>query len=81
MLEQFAAAKQICKGRVNGFKKYRLKRPCYLAGRQGERLSTEAAHSLLDELEAVEGLRIIQLDTCRSLADKELLDCISLELG
>lgn len=79
MLERFAEAKKICKGRVKGFKKYRLKRPCYSAGRQGERVTPEVAHSLLDELEGVEGLRIIQLDTCRSLADKGLLDVISIE--
>ena len=79
MLERFTEAKQICKGRINGFRKYRLKRPCYSAGRQGERLSTELAHALLDELEAVEGLRIIQIECCRSLADKGLLDVISIE--
>lgn len=79
MLERFEAAKKICKGKVNGFRKYRLKRPCYSAGRQGERLSTELAHALLDELEAVEGLRIIQIECCRSLADKGLLDVISVE--
>lgn len=76
MLERFETAKAICKPHMKGFRKLKLKRPRYIAGKQGARLAPADAHQVLDELQAA-GLTIEQLGTCRELATKGLFDCVT----
>lgn len=69
-------AKKIAKANgVKGFRKVRVKGAGYLIGRQCERVANP--HQLLDQLLAA-GYRVAQLGTCRELADKGLLDTVSI---
>ena len=72
MRERVFKAKAICKeAGIVGFKKMRLKRPTYYAGRQGQRIEPDTAMEVIEKLEAV-GIRVS--DTDRELATKGLLD-------
>jgi len=62
---------------VNGFRKLKLKRVRYSAGKQCEWINPHVAVRLLDRLTA-EGVVIESLALCRELASKGLLDCLTI---
>ncbi len=72
-------AKQILKEHgVKGFRKLKLKRIRYVAGKQCSFLNPHIAKNLLNRLVA-EGFSVGNLQTCIELAEKGLLDTITLE--
>lgn len=72
-------AKQIFKDHgVKGFRKLKLKRVTYTAGKQCLTLNSHVAKRLLDRL-IEEGYTIDDLQTCYELAAKGLLDTITIK--
>ena len=70
--------KLTCKNHgVKGFRKLALKRTIYIAGKQGLKLSTFIANNLIDSITKKGGF-IQDVDCCRQLAEKGLLDTISI---
>lgn len=71
-------AKKLCKEHgIKGFRKLKLKREMYIAGKQCETMTRFIANNLLDSLIA-KGFDIADISTCRQLADKGLLDTITI---
>ena len=71
-------AKKICSNHgVKGFRKLKLKRPVYVAGKQSVMLNPHIATRLIDELVKV-GYIICNEVTVRELATKGHLDCVSI---
>ena len=72
-------AKQIFKEHgVKGFRKLKLARPTYTGGKQCSTLNAHVAKRLLDRL-VEEGYTIDDLQTCYELAEKGLLDTITIK--
>lgn len=72
-------AKQIFKDHgVKGFRKLKLARPTYIGGKQCLTLNAHVAKRLLDRL-IEEGYTIDDLQTCYELAEKGLLDTITIK--
>lgn len=63
---------------VKGFRKLRLKRPVWVAGKQCQRLDRQTALAVIEGIEAL-GYRVAQRNTTIELAQKGLLDTISIE--
>ena len=77
-MKNYELAKKICKEHgIKGFRKMALKRPVYVAGKQCQRLNGHIALRVLSRLTA-EGFEVANLGTCRELAEKGLLDSISI---
>lgn len=71
-------AKKICKKHgLKGFRKIRLKRECYIAGKQTNRINTSTALSLLDDL-TNSGFLIRDLPVLKELAENGLLDSVTI---
>tara|TARA_B000000565_G_scaffold255758_1_gene237643 strand:- start:119225 stop:119473 length:249 start_codon:yes stop_codon:yes gene_type:complete len=74
----FQKAKEICKAHgVKGFRKLALKRPLYIAGKQC--IKIENAQKLLIDLHSA-GYGIRDYQTCFELAQKGMLDCVTISL-
>lgn len=75
-MKDFTLAKQICKAHgLKGFRKMRLARGGYIAGKQCERVAN--GRSLLAALESA-GYVVSQREVCYELADKGLLDSVTI---
>ena len=73
------AAKKVAKDlNVKGFRKMKLQRVRYVVGKQCARMDTVTAHALIDGMIAA-GWEVTQLNVCRELADKGLLDSITIK--
>jgi len=71
-------AKKVCKEHgVKGFRKLKLKRVLYVAGKQGVYLNKFIANNLLDSL-VNKGLIVSDLSTMRQLAEKGLFDTVTI---
>ena len=71
-------AKKICKEHgVKGFRKLNLKRLTYVAGKQCNHINKNIAKRLLDTL-IENGIPVDDKATCYQLAEKGLLDTITL---
>lgn len=78
-MKDFDIAKKIFKEHgVKGFRKLKLKRPAYIGGKQCSKLNSHIAKNLLDRLVAC-GFHIDDLNTCYSLAEKGLLDTVTVK--
>lgn len=72
------AAKKLAKDlNVKGFRAMRLARGGYVVGRQTKFLNPEVANKLIDGMLAL-GFEVMMLQVCRQLANKGLLDSISI---
>ncbi|MGL5285908.1 MAG: hypothetical protein ACRC8D_07185 [Aeromonas sp.] len=79
MTDAITKAKALAKeAGVKGFRKLRLARVAHTVGKQTAWISPATADALLNGLVAL-GFRVVQLDTCRQLAAKGQLDCITIE--
>lgn len=77
-MKDFTLAKQICKAHgLKGFRKMRLARGGYIAGKQCDHIESGEAVNLLYTLESA-GYVVSQRDVCYELADKGLLDCVTI---
>ena len=77
-MKNFDLAKKICKEHgVKGFRKLKLKRVRYIAGKQCAFLNKHIAERLINRL-IEEGFEVDDMITSYELADKGLLDCITL---
>ena len=77
-MNNFEAAKKICKEHgVKGFRKLALKREIYVAGKQGSWINPEIAKRLIDRLLSI-GFNVADVNTSMQLAEKGLLDTISI---
>lgn len=77
-MKKYDLAKKICKEHgVKGFRKMALVRTVYVAGKQTAFLNPCIAERLLKRL-TDEGFTIAGLETCKELAAKGLLDCVSI---
>lgn len=77
-MQTIETAKTLCKEHgIKGFRKMALKRPIYVAGKQGAYIERTAAKNLVISLSS-SGYVIPDKDTCLELADKGLLDCITI---
>ena len=63
---------------IKGFRKLKLKRPIHLIGKQCAYINAYIALRLIDRLKEI-GFRIGDEKTTRELAEKGLLDTISIE--
>ena len=71
-------AKKICKEHgVKGFRKLKLKRTTYVAGKQCDHINKHIAKRLLDSL-INNGIPVDNKATCYELAEKGFLDVITL---
>jgi hypothetical protein len=76
-MKNFELAKKICKEHgVKGFRKLKLKRPMYISGKQCQSINAHIAKRLIDRLLS-EGFEIRDANTCYQLAEKGLLDTIT----
>jgi predicted transcriptional regulator len=76
-MKNFELAKKICKEHgVKGFRKLKLKRTMFTAGKQCQSINAHIAKRLIDRLLA-EGFEIRDAGTCYELADKGLLDTVT----
>lgn len=76
-MKDYNLAKKICKEHgVKSFRKAKLKRTIYYAGKQCERINPHIAKRLLSRLES-EGFNIGNRDVAYELAEKGLLDQIT----
>ena len=72
-------AKKIAKDlNVKGFRKLKLQRVRYTIGKQCSFMSEEVANTLIDNLTAA-GWEVADLKTCRELANKGLLDSVTIK--
>lgn len=72
-------AKKIAKDlNVKGFRKLKLQRVRYTIGKQCSFMSEEVANTLIDNLLAA-GWEVAGLKTCRELANKGLLDYVTIK--
>lgn len=72
-------AKKIAKDlNVKGFRKLKLHRVRYTIGKQCSFMSEEVANTLIDNLIAA-GWEVADLKTCRELANKGLLDSVTIK--
>lgn len=72
-------AKKIAKDlNVKGFRKLKLQRVRYTIGKQCSFMSEEVANTLIDNLIA-DGWEVTDLKTCRELANKGLLDSVTIK--
>lgn len=77
-MKNYDLAKKICREHgVKGFRKMKLKRPVYVAGKQCSNLNGHIAKRLISRL-TEEGFEVAQYTTCIELAEKGLLDTISI---
>ena len=77
-MKNFEVAKKICKEHgVKGFRKLKLKRVIYTAGKQTVRVKGEIAIRLINRLEA-SGYIVGQRQTMIELAEKGLSDTFSI---
>lgn len=75
-MKDFNLAKKICKEHgMKGFKKMRLARTVYIAGKQCQMLDKSLSINLVNKLLAA-GFQIKGVETVRELAEKGLLDCL-----
>ncbi|EAR3610354.1 hypothetical protein BHH47_00455 [Salmonella enterica] len=63
---------------VKGFRKLRLKRELYTIGKQCAFMDTQTATSLIKRVQAV-GFEVEGLSTCLELAEKGLLDTVTIK--
>ena len=71
-------AKKICKEHgVKGFRKLKLKRELYVAGKQCQFMTKFIANNLLNSL-VKKGFEIRDFETCKQLAEKGLLDTVTI---
>ncbi|EBU8552738.1 hypothetical protein DLC15_09185 [Salmonella enterica subsp. enterica serovar Telelkebir] len=63
---------------IKGFRKLKLRRELYVVGKQCEFMDSETAHQLLKKIRQV-GFEVEQLMTCMELADKGLLDTVTIK--
>ncbi|EMW0060159.1 hypothetical protein ABIV32_001571 [Salmonella enterica subsp. enterica] len=63
---------------IKGFRKLKLKRELYVIGKQCAFMNTETANSLIKKVQAV-GFEVEMLPTCLELAEKGLLDTITIK--
>lgn len=76
-MKNFELAKKICKEHgVKGFRKLKLKRTMFTAGKQCQSINAHIAKRLIDRLLA-EGFEIRDAGTCYELAGKGLLDTVT----
>lgn len=76
-MKNFELAKKICKEHgVKGFRKLKLKRPMYVSGKQCQSINPHVAKRLIDKLLS-EGFEIRDAGTCYQLAEKGLLDTVT----
>ncbi|EBF1148360.1 hypothetical protein OCD21_000854 [Salmonella enterica] len=73
------AAKAVAKAlEIKGFRKLKLKRELYVIGKQCAFMDTQTATSLIKRVQAV-GFEIEGLATCLELAEKGLLDTVTIK--
>lgn len=78
-MKDFNIAKKLFKEHgVKGFRKLKLKRPTYTGGKQCSHLNPHIAKRLLDRLVEC-GFQIDDLNTCYSLAEKGILDTVTVK--
>ena len=71
-------AKKVCKEHgVKGFRKLKLKRPTYAAGKQGQYLNPHVSKNLLDSLTR-KGVQVSDLNLMHQLAEKGLMDTVTI---
>ena len=76
-MKDFNLAKKICKEHgVKGFRKLKLKRTLYVAGKQTIQINQHIAFRLLDSLKAA-GFKVDQEALMYSLAGKGFLDTVT----
>ena len=77
-MRTYNTAKEICKKHdIKGFRKLKLTRTVYVAGKQCSNLKPVDALRLLNDLKEA-GYGVADFNTCRELAEKGLLDTISI---
>ena len=77
-MKNYEQAKMICKNHgIKGFRKLKLVRPVYVAGKQCSKIDRYIAERLLNRL-VQEGFDVADYGTCLQLAEKGMLDTISI---
>lgn len=78
--KRFEKAREICKNHgIKGFRRLKLQRPIFVAGKQCTQINSHIAKRLIDRL-VEEGYTVEMKDTLLELADKGLFDTVSISL-